>query len=185
MPDWFETLNGLWSASWRLLVVDAAQLKPSTRTVLATISHSGAPEARVVVLRGADRQSARIDIHTDAASVKIKELGLDPRASLLIWSDNKQLQLRMRGEISIATGAEARPHWARVPDGSRANYGVTPTPGTAISASDAYTRAPDPAKFAVLTLTLSEADVVHLSDDYHRRALFRRDDGWQGQWLAP
>ena len=60
--------------------------------------------------------------------------------------------------MSILTGTEAQPYRAR---------------------------APDPAKFAVLTLTLSEADVVHLSDDYHRRALHRRDDGWRGRWLAP
>ncbi len=60
-----------------------------------------------------------------------------------------------------------------------------PAPGTPIPASDAYQRLPDPARFAVLTLTIDQIDAVHLSGDYHRRGLFSRNDGWQGGWLAP
>lgn len=185
MAQWFETTKGLWSACWRQLVVDAVQLKPNARTVLATIGLHGGPEARMVVLRGADRAAGSVAVHTDSGTTKIAELHADPRASLHIWNEQAQLQMRLRGAVRIATGDGAGSAWARVPDGSRSNYGVTPTPGTVIAASDAYKRVPDPARFTVLTLEIAEMDVVHLSDDYHRRVLYRRDDGWQGQWLAP
>ena len=72
-----------------------------------------------------------------------------------------------------------------MPPGARSSYGVTPQPGTPIPASDAYSRAPNPAQFGVLTMAVEELDVVHLSNDYHRRALYQRSQGWEGGWLAP
>jgi len=185
MAEWYETLGGMWAAVWRLLMIDAEQLAPQSQSVLATIGETGGPEARMVILRGADRRAGSVDVHTDVTSVKIREIAHFPQASLHLWSARQRLQLRMRGKIAVLQGDQAREHWARVPDGSRSNYGVTPAPGTPIPASDAYRRAPDPEKFAVLKLVLAEMDVVHLSDDYHRRALFARADDWQGQWLAP
>jgi pyridoxine/pyridoxamine 5'-phosphate oxidase len=185
MAEWFETRSGLWSACWRQLVRDAVLLKPNARSVLATIGRSGAPEARMVVLRGADRRAGSVAVHTDTGSVKITELTADPRASLHIWNESTQVQMRLRGTIQISSGLELAHLWHQMPDGSRANYGVTPVPGSVIDASDAYVRAPDPDRLARLTLRIDEMDVVHLSDDYHRRALYRRDDDWQGQWLAP
>ena len=185
MAQWFESRVGIWSACWRQLVTDAVLLKPNARTVLATIGQDGAPEARIVVLRSADRQAGTVAVHTDTGSVKVTELQRDARASLHIWNEEAQLQMRLRGEVRIATGPEVSHLWARMPDPSRANYGVTPTPGTEIAQSDAYERHADPARLAQLTLHIAEMDVVHLSDDYHRRALYRRDDNWQGQWLAP
>lgn len=185
MAQWFETLNSLHSACWRRMTLDSVQLKPTIQTVLATIGTDGAPQARMVVLRGADRQAGIVNVHTDATSVKITELRGDARASIHLWNDAEQLQIRLRGEMSIASGDNAAQHWARVPDGSRSNYGVVPAPGSRIRTSDAYSRVPDPAKFAVLTMQVAEMDVVHLSDDYHRRASYSRADGWRGQWLAP
>ena len=185
MAQWFETRVGLWSACWRQLMTDAVLLTPNARTVFATIGLDGGPEARIVVLRGADRQAGTVAVHTDNGSVKITELNRDPRASLHIWNEETQLQMRLRGEVDIATGPSVSHLWSRMPDRSRANYGVSPTPGTVIAESDAYTRSPDPNRLAQLTLQISEMDVVHLSDDYHRRALYRRADNWQGVWLAP
>ena len=185
MANWFETLNSLHSACWRQLTLQSVQMKPALQTVLATLGTNGGPEARMVVLRGADRQAGTVDIHTDVTSVKITELRRDPRASIHLWNEADQLQIRLRGDISIASGSDSLRQWARVPDGSRSNYGVVPAPGSMIPASDAYSRAPDPAKFAVLALKVAAMDVVHLSDDFHRRALYTRADDWRGQWLAP
>jgi pyridoxamine 5'-phosphate oxidase len=76
------------------------------------------------------------------------------------------------------------PIWARVPDPSRQSYGVTPPPGTPIADALAYAKTPDPASFAVLRLTVQEADLLHLGD-VHRRAKFTRTGAWAGQWIAP
>ena len=64
--------------------------------------------------------------------------------------------------MRIATGSAVAHIWPKIPDGSRSSYGVTPAPGTQIPAPDAYTRAPDQAKFAVLTLVLEDIDAVHV-----------------------
>lgn len=166
-------------------MTDAVLATPKTRTILSTISLNDTPEARIVVLRGADRSAGTVAVHTDSKSDKVAELSRNPHASLLVWIEDMQLQMRLRGQISMAVGRSVSDLWSRMPDRSRANYGVTPAPGTVIANADSYCRSPDPGRLAQLTLRISEMDVVHLSDDFHRRALFRRADDWQGTWLAP
>ena len=186
MSDWSTTLGGFLDMVWARLVRSAADPKaPARRVVLATHGQTGWPEARMVVLRAADRPGSSVAVHTDNASTKIAEITANPRAALHAWEPRLNLQTRLRGEISIETGAAVRDVWPRVPDGSRSSYGVTPAPGSAIPTADAYTRAADFERFAVLTLKIEEIDTVHLAPDYHRRALYRRLDGWQGTWRAP
>ena len=174
------TLTGLWADAWSLLETDHGRL-----ISLASSGLDGAPECRSVMLRQGERAKKRLIIHTDISSTKIAEFRADPRASLLLWDDPMQIQIRARGTVSIRSGPEVAAVWNAVPDGSRASYGVTPAPGTPIPASDAYHRAPDPAKFAVLTLEMTALDVVHLAEDFHRRALYERNRDWAGHWLAP
>ena len=137
------------------------------------------------MLRAADKSSGTVQIHTDLTSTKVAELTANPMAALHVWERKLHLQTRLRGEMTVQTGDSVAHLWSQVPDGSRSSYGVTPAPGTAIPASDAYDRAPNHAQFAVLTLTIAEIDAVHLSGDYHRHALFARTDDWTGTWLAP
>lgn len=186
MTDWFETLDGLLAHAWQQLIEGAGGPEtPGHRVVLATLAASGAPETRIVVLRGADRAAGTVAVHTDSKSVKVAELRADPRAALHFWAEPLNLQLRLRGNMQIATGPAVADTWASIRSSARFSYGVKPAPGTPIVHSDAYSRVPDPGQFAVLTLRIDAMDIVHLSDDYHRRALFQRADGWQGQWLAP
>ena len=186
MNEWFTTLEGLWGESWRQLEGVAQDRRSAARhTVLSTIGLTGGPESRITVLRDANRTAGTVAVHTDKTTVKVKELRTNPRAALHLWQADKDLQLRLRGHVEIAEGEAVRGLWAIVPEGSRTSYGVEPAPGTPIPASDTYTRIINPDHFAVLTLIIDEVDVVHLSADYHRRALFSRTDGWIGQWLAP
>ena len=174
------TLQGLLDDAWNLL-----QSKQGRLVSLASIALDGAPECRTVMLRQGDRGSATLCVHTDLTSTKIAELRNQPRASLLLWDDASQIQIRVRGRVKITSGPQVASIWNAVPDGSRSSYGVTPAPGTPIPDSDTYDRTPDPAKFAVLSLTLEALDVVHLAEDFHRRALYERNRDWAGQWLAP
>ncbi|MDJ0826786.1 MAG: pyridoxamine 5'-phosphate oxidase family protein [Rhodobacter sp.] len=183
MTDWSKSLTGLHERLWQDLA--DALAPPARRVVLSSISLTSGPEARMVVLRAADRGRAEVAVHTDILSTKVAELRADPHATIHSWNETLQLQLRLRGTMRIETGAAVAHLWPRIPDGSRSSYGVTPAPGTPIPASDAYDRTPDQAKFAVLTLEIAEIDAVHLSGDYHRRALYRRQDRWHGAWLAP
>ena len=186
MSDWSKTLPGFLDRCWAEMTRGVASAQaPMRYVVLATTGLQGGPEARLVALRGADPTAGTAQVHTDIGSVKVAELRVDPRAALHLWDPEAQLQIRLRGTMTIASGAEVAETWARVPPTSRLSYGVTPAPGTPIPASDAYDRTPNQAQFAVMTLHIDEIDAVHLAPDYHRRALYTRADAWTGTWRAP
>jgi pyridoxamine 5'-phosphate oxidase len=185
MNDWFTTLPGLYRQMWHILAQGVADRHAAARhPTLATITPDGWPSARTVVLRAADPVAGTIDIHTDLRSDKIDDLRRCPRAGMHVWDDKLRLQIRLRCDVAILAGAEVGDIWRRVPDPSRQSYGVTPPPGTAIPNALAYEKTPDPESFAVLRLHLAQADLLHL-DELHRRGRFSRDNGWQGDWLAP
>ena len=157
---------------------------PARHPTLATVTPDGQPQARTVVLRAADASTALLDAHTDLRSAKIAELHTNPRAALHIWDAQAHLQLRINVTVDILTGHAVQAAWARVPDTSRVAYGTHPAPGQPIATSLDYTKTPDPAAFAVLRMTVHTIDALHLGPT-HRRAVFTRDTGWAGQWLAP
>ena len=74
---------------------------------------------------------------------------------------------------------------AAIGEVQRGNYGTAPPPGTPIAESGAFARVPDPARLAILRVTLREVDTVHLAQPHDIRARFARADDWQGHWVAP
>lgn len=179
MSEWYETPEGLLAAAWAALAA-----KPGPEVALATVSPDGWPEARTVILRGADRAAGLCEVHTDRGSSKMDSLRATPRAALVLWDPGPALQIRMQGGVEILTGAETRSAWDKVPDRSQTAYGKRPSPGTVIPDALAYDLTPGPEAFAILRLTVQQIDVVHLGAD-HRRAAFAREDAWRGRWLSP
>ncbi len=186
MTEWYETLPGTLTAAWNRLakgVQDPAS--PMHVVTLATVGRRGGAEARQVVLRRADPESALIEIHTDTSSDKVAELTRVPWATALGWDAAAGFQIRMRAHVTILSGDASRGMWKQVREGARQHYGANPPPGTPIPASDAFSRTADPAHFAVLRFILQEIETLHLAGGTQRRAIFRRGDGWQGGWLVP
>jgi hypothetical protein len=185
MTDWFTTQDGLWAQMWDCLADGVARRDaPARHPTFATISPAGWPEARTVVLRGADRAACTVTVHTDLHSAKVASLRQTPRAALHVWDAAHRLQIRLSTTVTIRAGAEVAGIWARVPDPSRQSYGVIPPPGTPIDAGLAYEKRPDPATFAVLDCAIAAVDLVHLGEE-HRRARFSAVTDWSGQWLSP
>jgi pyridoxine/pyridoxamine 5'-phosphate oxidase len=186
MVEWFTDLEATLDQTWQTLADGIADPTSAARhPTLATAGRDGAPKARTVVLRAAERGPARLDVHSDAAAAKIGELRAEPRLSLHIWEPRSNLQLRLRGEASILTGAAVADIWCELPASARENYGGAPAPGTPIAEPGVYAAAVDPARFAVVRCALGEIETLHLGPDRHRRARFRRADDWNGTWLAP
>lgn len=178
-------LAALCDRAWGLLRQGVADRGAAARILaLATVAADGAPEVRSVILRAADRGAATVDIHTDARSSKVAALRAMPRAAAVIWDPATRLQLRLSGEIAILAGAAVAEDWSRVPRAARVSYGNEPPPGSPISGPEEYVSGDGAGAFAVLRLSVACMDVLHLGDT-HTRALFRRADGWQGQWLSP
>ena len=154
--------------------------KPSCMAV----SPDGRPEARTVVLRGADRAMARVEVHTDPMTSKVQSLRARPFAAIHIWEPETQVQIRLNTRVQVLTGAEIADRWERVPDAARASYGTAPAPGTPIEGPFDYTKPGDRSGFAVLLCGIERIDLVHLGRQ-HRRALYSAEDNWQGVWCAP
>ncbi|MCO4847028.1 MAG: pyridoxamine 5'-phosphate oxidase family protein [Yoonia sp.] len=180
MNDWFCDLDGLWSFAWdQIGARDGARL-----WALSTTGRDGWPDARTVVLRGSDADQKTLQFHTDLYSEKVKDLQLTPSASLLCWLPTPMLQIRLRVNVRVQSGAAVSGIWENVPDPARQSYGTTPAPATPITSALDYTKPADPAAFAVLECAVDQIDLMHLGAD-HRRAIYSRGGDWAGQWVAP
>ena len=187
-PDlhpWAADLSLLYAEVWTRLTRGVHDRHaPARHSTLATVTPDGRPQARTVVLRAADKLAATLDIHTNIQSAKVQELRATPFAALHVWDASAHLQLRLEARVTILTGQDVAAIWAGVPAASRLSYGSSPAPGQPIAQALAYSKEPDPSCFAVLRLTVSTTDALHLGPN-HRRARFDRTDGWAGEWLAP
>lgn len=169
---------------WRALEEGVAdRTAPARLLTLSTVGLDGSAEARLVILRGSDRDAGQIEIHTDRRSAKVTELARDPRATLLAWLPDAALQVRFRVEIAAREGTEAE--WARIPDHARRPYGGTPAPGAPITHPRDHHPSPDQNDFCVLTAIVKSFETLELDPAGHRRAVFRREDGFRGHWIAP
>ncbi len=185
MNEWWlslpTTLDHVWLRLGRGVVDRKADARHPT---LATLGTSG-PEARVVVLRHADRTLSTVSIYTDLRSAKISDLTQEPRASLVIWEQKAKLQIRLRIRVEIKSAEAAAQQWERVPDGARKVYGSMPAPGTPIDQPDQLIAQADISAFAVLNCHIGEIETLYLDPDLHRRAKFGAEASWNGTWLAP
>ncbi|MGF1445591.1 MAG: pyridoxamine 5'-phosphate oxidase family protein [Pikeienuella sp.] len=176
-----DTLDAVWVRLQRGVTDRAA---PARHPVLATTGRHGFAEARLVVLRGADRRRGRLEVHTDRASAKVVELVASPGATLLVWDAAAQLQIRLRAWVEVLDPEACAAAWALVPDQARAQYGGEPLPGRPIAAPDLHQPAADGARFAALDCAIAEIETLQLGPP-PRRALFTAAEGWCGRWLVP
>ncbi len=178
-------LEAFLDEAWRHLNRGAADSSsPARYPTFATVSPEGKPQARTVALRGASRPNSILEVHTDIATDKVTALEHTPIAAFHIWLPRADLQIRLSTSVAILTGDRIDGQWAKVPPASRVSYGTLPTPGYPIVDVYAYQKPADRDRFAVLSCSLKEIDLVHLGER-HRRAVFVAEDDWAGQWLAP
>jgi pyridoxamine 5'-phosphate oxidase len=84
---------------------------------LATVSISGQPSARMVLLKGLDERG--FVFYTDYQSRKAQELAVNPRAGLLFYWIELEREVRIEGSIEKTTIAESDAYFASRPLGSR------------------------------------------------------------------
>jgi pyridoxamine 5'-phosphate oxidase len=77
---------------------------------LATVDRDGRPNVRMVLLKGADQ--AGFVFYTNSESVKGEELAANPHAALCFHWKSLGRQVRVRGDISKVTEAEADAYFA-------------------------------------------------------------------------
>jgi pyridoxamine 5'-phosphate oxidase len=185
MNEWWLSLPTLLDQVWLRLGRGVVDRKADARHLVFATTGAAGPEARIVVLRRADRATASVAVYTDLRSAKITELTQDPRASLLVWEQKARLQMRLRVHVEIKSGESTAEQWQRVPQAARNVYGSQPSPGTPMDHPDQWVAQANPDAFAVLMCHITEIETLHLGQDLHRRAKFDAETAWAGQWLAP
>ena len=151
--------------------------------VLATTAEDGLPDARTVVLREVDSNSARLRFYTDGRSAKVSQLSDRSDAMLVFWSKRLNWQLRVRVSVAAhAAGPLVDAVWARVSQSAAAGDYLSPSaPGSALSAATP-TAAQQKHHLVVLSAEVQDIDWLELARGGHRRARLLADT-WE--WLTP
>ncbi|HEY4637303.1 MAG TPA: pyridoxamine 5'-phosphate oxidase, partial [Burkholderiales bacterium] len=101
-----------------------ARLPLPNAMTLATVSHSGAPAARIVLLKGIEQEG--FAFYTNYLSRKGRELEARPAACLVfLWSELER-QVRIEGAAERVADADADDYYASRPLGARLSAWASP-----------------------------------------------------------
>ena len=95
----------------------AAQVPEPNAMTLATVSASGQPSARTVLIKGADERG--FTFFTNYASRKGEDLAANPRAALLFFWQPLERQVRIEGRMEQVSAEESDRYFHSRPPGSR------------------------------------------------------------------
>lgn len=107
-PNPFELFD-----TWYREAEACAAIDDHTAMTLATADASGAPDARVVLLKGFDERG--FVFYTNLTSVKGGQLAANPRVALCFYWMPLEKQVRIRGPIEPVTDEEADAYHATRP----------------------------------------------------------------------
>ena len=96
-------------AAW-LEEATASEPRDPTAMTLATVDGDGLPNARMVLLKGADARG--FVFFTNMGSQKGRELDAHPKAALVFHWKSLNKQVRVRGRVEHVTGEEADAYFA-------------------------------------------------------------------------
>jgi pyridoxamine 5'-phosphate oxidase len=103
---------------------EAAGLYLPDAMTLATVDDSGAPNARVVVLRGVGEGG--FVFYTSRASVKGREIEANPRAAIVFHWNELERQVRVRGAVERLPRPDSDAYFAKRPRASQLSAAVSP-----------------------------------------------------------
>jgi pyridoxamine 5'-phosphate oxidase len=99
-------------AAW-LKDATGAEPRDPTAMTLATVDDDGLPNARMVLLKGADERG--FVFYTNLESAKGRELDRHPAAALVFHWKSSNRQVRVRGPVEKVTAKEADEYFATRP----------------------------------------------------------------------
>ncbi|MHC4413729.1 MAG: pyridoxamine 5'-phosphate oxidase family protein [Planctomycetota bacterium] len=170
---------------------------PMRLIILATIAADGTPDARMMVLRGANRQSGRIWFYTDRRSEKVTHLRDRPSVCAVAYDRHNGVQLRLRGNAVIHdTNSLAAQHWEHTSSVLRWLYASPDAPGLPLRQpdprimsmkQDMNSGVPDNARgnFAVIEIVVKSIEWHQVCEADQRRAILHAATAWAVQPLAP
>ncbi len=179
-------------AAWRALEKGADDPShPMHLLTLATVGPDGRPSARLMVNRGADRQTGRLWMHTDALTPKVSDLRVNPFACISGWDAATGVHLRLHGRVLLHQhDAVANRHWEQL--SKAAQWIFAAEPATVENNGDPPDlRLPRDKKqlphkltarerdhFVVIELWAESMDWLQAIKTEQRRAVMRSEEHW-------
>jgi pyridoxamine 5'-phosphate oxidase len=109
-------------AGWYELA--AAEVPLAEAMTVATVDADGAPDARMVLLKGHGPDGFRF--HTNYESAKAVEIAADPRGALILYWREHDRQVRARGPFERLSPADSDAYFAGRPRESRLGAWASP-----------------------------------------------------------
>ncbi len=153
---------------------------PGALATLATARIEGGASARTVFLRGAARDASTLTFWTNRTSRKVEELEREPKAALVFWFPEDQLQVRVDATVKLRPAHDDA--WTQLSTGARLNYLAYAAPDASLASPEDNEARPDPKQFAVLEASVTRIDALSLAHRPHRRAIL---DNKGVNWVAP
>ena len=96
----------------------------ATSMSLATVSASGMPSARMVLMKSYDNNG--LVWYTDSRSYKGQDIAHNPQASVLFYWQPLERQVRISGTVTMVSDATANDYFASRPRASQLSAAATP-----------------------------------------------------------
>ena len=197
-----EDLAPTWTEQFDRWFTDAvaAELPEPNAVVLATADADGAPDARIVLLKGYD--TTGLIFVSSYASVKAAQLAVNPRAALVVPWHALQRQVRVAGRVERIGDAASDALWGPRPRGAQL-AATASIQSTVVASRDELVervrlldeRSPEgplprPSSWGGYRVVPERVEFWQGgADRLHDRLRFRRDDaegdGWVVERLAP
>lgn len=117
-PDPFQQFEKWWQE------VITAEITESNAMTLATVSGDGTPSARIVLLKGLDKDGFLF--FTNYNSQKAKDLSANPKASLVFFWKELERQVRVNGEVERVEEESSDAYFNSRPEASRVGAWSSP-----------------------------------------------------------
>jgi pyridoxine/pyridoxamine 5'-phosphate oxidase len=183
MSSRLDSLPAIEDALWQVLQQAVSAKSHPWRTPVLATTDGDIADARTVVLREAERDSATLRVYSDARSTKVAQIASHPQGTLVMWSPQLGWQLRVRAQLAVSTeGLEVSSRWARLKLSPAAqDYLSAQAPGAPLDA--ALAARGERAHFALIDARVRSIDWLELHAQGHRRARFVV--GATPCWLQP
>ncbi len=182
-------------AAWWERAAEAVPLADAI--TLATVDSDGAPDARMVLLKGHGADGFRF--FTNRESAKGRQLGRSPRAAIIAYWRELDRQVRVRGRVEPLSDADSDAYFATRPRDSQLGAWASPQSQPIESravldgrlgeverrfAGDEVERPPHWGGYLLVpdTIEFWQGQVGRLHDRFRYR---RTSDGWELERLAP
>jgi pyridoxamine 5'-phosphate oxidase len=179
---------------WSELSKACAERHAFTTLTLATVDAKNAPQARTIILRGAQSEQGEISFATDIRSQKCADITANNRVALTGYDSTRSIQLRLAGRASINRHeSERQAAFSSLKPHTHYLFTSSQRPGTAITSPSEIHFVSDEQRislaayenFGWVTVEIDQIERLDLRQNPHQRIGFaKHSDEWLANWLV-